>query len=66
MSQKLQKIIMNAAENISQILVDTSTKEKIRKHLSDVNDVITEEDIKNIRTDIFITTPAYSINQVGK
>jgi len=66
MGQKLQKILMNAAENISQILVDTSTKEKIRKHLSDVNDVITEEDIKNIRTDIFITTPAYSINQVGK
>lgn len=63
---QLQKILMNAAENISQILVDTSTKEKIRKHLSDVNDVITEEDIKNIRTDIFITTPAYSINQVGK
>ncbi|WP_255153699.1 hypothetical protein [Ferruginibacter sp. HRS2-29] len=63
---QLQKILMNAAENISQILVDTSTKEKIRKHLSDVNDVITEEDIKNIRTDIFITKPAYSINQVGK
>ena len=66
MGQKLQKILMNAAENISQILVDTSTKEKIRKHLSDVNDVITEEDIKNIRTDIFITKPAFSINQAGK
>lgn len=64
MSQKLQKLLMNATENLSQILlVDTSTKEKIRKHLSDVNDVITEDDIKNIRTDIFIATPAYNLHQ---
>ena len=35
-------------------LVDLDTKEKIRKHLSDRDDVITEDDIKNIRTDIFM------------
>lgn len=32
---------------------DSETKHRIRKHLSDINDVITEEDIKNIRTDIY-------------
>ncbi len=37
---------------------DNHTKSRIRKHLSDINDVITEEDIKNIRTDIYdITEP---------
>lgn len=32
---------------------DSETKNRIRKHLSDINDIITEEDIKNIRTDIY-------------
>ena len=35
-------------------LIDQDTKKKIRKHLSDKDDVITEDDIKNIRTDIFM------------
>lgn len=35
-------------------LIDQDTKAKIRKHLSDKDDVITEDDIKNIRTDIFM------------
>ena len=29
---------------------DTATKEKIQKHLTDINDVITEEDIRKIDT----------------
>lgn len=31
---------------------DAITKKKIDKHLSDINDEITEDDIKNVRTDI--------------
>ena len=31
---------------------DTATKLKIDKHLTDINDVITEEDIRNINTNI--------------
>ncbi len=31
---------------------DLSTKEKIHRHLTDINDVITEEDIRNIDTSI--------------
>jgi len=30
---------------------DPETKAKIRKHLSDINDVITEDDIRNVRID---------------
>ncbi len=33
---------------------DEVTKEKIQKHLNDINDVITEEDIRNIDTSITI------------
>ncbi|MEP6713073.1 MAG: hypothetical protein ABJA37_11680 [Ferruginibacter sp.] len=36
----------------TEVFFDNVTKEKIRKHLSDFNDVITEEDIKNIKTDM--------------
>lgn len=35
--------------------LDVVTKRKINKHLSDINDVITEDDIKNVKTDIGIT-----------
>ena len=33
---------------------DLATKEKIQKHLNDITDVITEEDIRNIDTSITI------------
>jgi len=32
--------------------VDEATQEKIHKHLMDINDTISEQDIKNIKTDI--------------
>lgn len=48
------------------ILVDRFTKEKIRKHLSDQTDVITEEDIKNIRTDIFIDPASFLNRYISK
>jgi hypothetical protein len=35
--------------------LDVVTKRKINKHLSDINDVITEDDIKNVKTDIGIS-----------
>ena len=31
---------------------DEKTENKVHHHLSDVNDVISDEDIKNIRTDV--------------
>ncbi|CAN5320023.1 hypothetical protein BH09BAC2_BH09BAC2_06650 [soil metagenome] len=30
---------------------DEATKQKVNKHLTDIDDVITEEDMKNINTD---------------
>ncbi len=35
-----------------QVFTDELTKEKIHRHLNDINDVITEEDIRNIDTSI--------------
>ena len=34
-------------------LVDSKTQEKINKHMNDIDDKITEEDLKNIRTDMY-------------
>ena len=36
----------------TEVFFDFATKEKIHKHLSDINDIITEEDIRNIKTDM--------------
>lgn len=33
---------------------DVPTKQKIDKHLTDINDTITEEDIRNINTNISV------------
>jgi hypothetical protein len=35
---------------------DEATKEKIHRHLTNINDVITEEDIRNIDTSITLKT----------
>jgi hypothetical protein len=37
-----------------EVFFDKATKEKIQKHISDFNDVITEDDIKNAKTDMTI------------
>lgn len=42
------------------VFIDHTTKEKIERHLNDINDMITEEDIRNIDTNITlrkITSP---------
>ncbi len=39
---------------------DEKTKEKIHKHLSDINDTISEEDIKNVITDVNVIQSAIS------
>ncbi len=36
---------------------DEATKNKIDKHLSDIDDTISEEDIKNINTSTVVTVP---------
>ena len=39
-------------ENSEHEFSDKATREKIDKHLSDINDKISEEDIRNVNTDI--------------
>jgi hypothetical protein len=34
-------------------LTDVQTQEKINKHMTDIDDKITDEDIRNIRTDMY-------------
>ena len=36
----------------SKVFDDEATHEKIQRHLSDITDTITEDDIKNVKTDI--------------
>lgn len=48
---------LNASDNnvnlkIHQILKDETTHLKIHKHLSDINDEITDQDISNIKTEL--------------
>lgn len=40
-------------ENLHDLYVDEKTREKVRKHWSDPNDKITEQDIENVNTDIY-------------
>ncbi len=41
--------LLNLSSNLFE---DAITYEKVHRHLRDINDTITEEDIKNVRTDI--------------
>lgn len=34
-------------------LTDVETQKRIEQHMSDINDVITEQDLQNIRTDMY-------------
>ena len=43
---------------LSKSFEDIATHDKIQRHLSDINDTISEEDIKNVRTDIGLETSA--------
>lgn len=48
---------------------DQKTHDKIRRHLSDINDVITEEDIRNVKTDMGVVHENGSLeteNEDGK
>ncbi|HRB31043.1 MAG TPA: hypothetical protein PK872_05990 [Ferruginibacter sp.] len=37
--------------------VDLETKKKIEQHLSNINDVITDNDLRNVKTDISLIQP---------
>ena len=39
--------------NHEELLLDEATYNKIRRHIADKNDVISEDDIRNVRTDIY-------------
>ena len=38
----------------TEVFFDNTTREKIHKHLSDFNDVITEQDLKNVKTEMTV------------
>jgi hypothetical protein len=53
--------VVNKSENatkleIHQIFKDETTLEKVHKHLSDINDQITDQDIINIKTEMTFAT----------
>ena len=48
--KKVREEILNLS---SKSFEDSNTYEKVHRHLRDINDVISEEDISNVRTDIF-------------
>lgn len=52
MLPKEETLLFNAQYYNKEKFSDTATKKRISKHLSDINDKITEEDIKNVKTDI--------------
>lgn len=45
--------------NDTLIFRDDMTKKRVEKHMSDINDRITEEDIRNVKTDV---TPNMAVN----
>lgn len=51
MEQKEQYLELNAEYYSQEKFSDAVTKRKINKHISDINDTITEEDIRNVKTD---------------
>lgn len=50
MEQK-EKYQLNAEYYSQERFSDVITKRKINKHISDITDTITEEDIRNVKTD---------------
>lgn len=67
MVQKEKYQQLNAEYYNQEKFSDVVTKRKISKHLSDITDTITEEDIKNVKTDfgtaISISKTEISIRQ---
>lgn len=52
--QEPQQSILDLAGDALLRIYDEATKLKISKHLTDINDTITEEDIRNINTNITV------------
>lgn len=50
--QKEETLLFNAHYYNQEKFMDIETRRKIKMHLSDINDTITENDIKNVKTDI--------------
>ncbi len=60
---KLQQF--NAEYYNQEKFLDVVTKKRINKHLSDINNKITEEDIKNVKTDIGISASISNFLKLG-
>lgn len=55
MKKKKETVKKKLVQLSSTLYADKSTYDKVHRHLSDINDTITEEDIKNVSTDIVAT-----------
>jgi hypothetical protein len=51
-SKSLEEPTQSIADYHSSLYFDEATKNKIQRHLTDINDRISEEDIRNIDTNI--------------
>lgn len=64
-NEKYQQL--NAEYYNQEKFLDTVTRKKINKHFTDITDTITEEDIKNVKTDfgttISITKTSVSLHR---
>ena len=56
MQDSLQTNNNKELENTHQIFKDEVTNAKVKKHLSDESDIITAEDISNIKTEMSLAT----------
>lgn len=65
MVQNEEQQQFNAAYYNQEKFLDVVTKKKINKHLSDIHDKITEDDIKNVKTDIGITAALANLLKAG-
>jgi len=52
LAPKEESLLFNAQYYNQEKFLDVETRRKINKHLSDITDTITEDDIKNVKTDI--------------
>ena len=55
MKKKKETVKKKLVQLSSTLYADKSTYDKVHRHLSDINDTITEEDIKNVSTDLVAT-----------
>lgn len=54
----INKQTFNNGLKLPKNVSDADTRDKIHKHLMDINDIITDEDIRRVKIDIPASSPA--------